>query len=191
MSLFGKSQRDAGTSDGLGARPLSAPRSAEEARKEPAVQSRPEPGGDTVANIGKSISIKGDLSGNEDLQIDGNVEGRIDLPSNQLTIGEDGKVKADIHAKAVIVVGHVHGNVSATERIEVQASGVVDGDVRAPRLVVQEGAVLNGAVEMGDAAKPAASASSHSSAARSGPTPAPGGGSSGETPKVAAGGGAA
>jgi cytoskeletal protein CcmA (bactofilin family) len=107
-------------------------------------------GGEDLANIGKSITIKGDLTGNEDLVIDGNVEGRIDLPNNQLTIGPEGKIKADIHAKAAIVVGHVTGNVSATERIEVQASGIVDGDVRAPRLVVQEGAVLNGAVEMSD-----------------------------------------
>jgi cytoskeletal protein CcmA (bactofilin family) len=108
-----------------------------------------------VANIGKSITIKGDLTGNEDLVIDGNIEGRIDLPNNQLTIGAEGKIKADIHAKSAVVVGHVSGNVSATERIEVQASGIVDGDVRAPRLVVQEGAVLNGAVEMGEVKRPA------------------------------------
>ena len=62
-----------------------------------------------MANIGKSITIKGDLSGNEDLQIDGTVEGRIDLPNNQLTIGAEGRVKAEVHAKAVIVVGHVTG----------------------------------------------------------------------------------
>jgi cytoskeletal protein CcmA (bactofilin family) len=111
-----------------------------------------------LANIGKSISIKGDLTGNEDLVIDGNIEGRIDLPNNQLTIGPEGKVKADIHAKSAVVVGHVSGNVSATERIEVQASGIVDGDVRSPRLVVQEGAVLNGAVEMGEVERPAAAA---------------------------------
>ena len=109
-----------------------------------------------MANIGKSITIKGDLTGNEDLVIDGNIEGRIDLPNNQLTIGAEGKIKADIHAKSAVVVGHVSGNVSATERIEVQASGIVDGDVRAPRLVVQEGAVLNGAVEMGEVKQPAA-----------------------------------
>jgi cytoskeletal protein CcmA (bactofilin family) len=107
-----------------------------------------------LANIGKSITIKGDLTGNEDLVIDGNIEGRIDLPNNQLTIGPEGKIKADVHAKSTVVVGHVTGNVSATERIEVQASGIVDGDVRAPRLVVQEGAVLNGAVEMGDVKRP-------------------------------------
>jgi cytoskeletal protein CcmA (bactofilin family) len=108
-----------------------------------------------LANIGKSITIKGDLTGNEDLVIDGNIEGRIDLPNNQLTIGPEGNIKADIHAKSAVVVGHVSGNVSATERIEVQASGIVDGDVRSPRLVVQEGAVLNGAVEMGEVKRPA------------------------------------
>jgi cytoskeletal protein CcmA (bactofilin family) len=105
-----------------------------------------------MANIGKSITIKGDLSGNEDLQIDGSVEGRIDLPNNQLTIGAEGRVKAEIHAKSVIVIGHVTGNLSAADRIHVEATGIVDGDVKAPRLVIQEGAMLNGAVEMGSAA---------------------------------------
>jgi cytoskeletal protein CcmA (bactofilin family) len=102
-----------------------------------------------MANIGKSITIKGDLTGNEDLEIEGTVEGRIDLPNNELTIGSEGNVKAEVHAKSVIVIGHVTGNVSAAERIEVQAAGIVDGDVKAPRLIVAEGAVLNGAVEMG------------------------------------------
>lgn len=101
-----------------------------------------------MANIGKSITIKGDLSGNEDLQIDGTVEGRIDLPNNQLTIGPEGRVKAEVHAKSMVVIGHVTGNLSAAERIQVEATGIVDGDVKAPRLVIQEGAMLNGAVEM-------------------------------------------
>lgn len=108
--------------------------------------------GGTMANIGKSITIKGDLTGEEDLVIEGNIEGRIDLPGNQLTIGANGEIKADVHGKTVVVIGHVKGNVSATERVEIQASGIVDGDVRAPKLVIAEGAVLNGAVEMGGAA---------------------------------------
>ena len=102
-----------------------------------------------MANIGKSITIKGDLSGNEDLQIDGSVEGRIDLPNNQLTIGAEGRVKAEVHAKSVVVIGHVTGNLSAADRIQVEANGIVDGDVKAPRLVIEEGARLNGSVEMG------------------------------------------
>ena len=159
MSLFGKSEKDALE------RPRSAPRgpgsrsvlaSGEETTHREMGDAAPRArGGEDLANIGKSITIKGDLTGNEDLVIDGNIEGRIDLPNNQLTIGSEGKIKADIHAKAAVVVGHVTGNVSATERIEVQASGVVDGDVRAPRLVVQEGAVLNGGVEMGEAKRQA------------------------------------
>jgi cytoskeletal protein CcmA (bactofilin family) len=121
-----------------------------------------------MANIGKSITIKGDLSGNEDLQIDGTVEGRIDLPNNQLTIGPEGRVKAEVHAKSVIVIGHVTGNLSAADRIQVEATGIVDGDVKAPRLVIQEGAMLNGAVEMsGGHGKPsvAAAPSPHAKAA--------------------------
>jgi len=111
-----------------------------------------------MANIGKSITIKGDLSGDEDLVIEGTVEGKIDLPNNQLTIGSNGNVRADVAAKSVVVVGRVAGNVSGTERVEIEATGSVEGDVRAPRLVVQEGAVLNGSVEMGpvkSAEKPA------------------------------------
>jgi cytoskeletal protein CcmA (bactofilin family) len=110
-----------------------------------------------MANIGKSITIKGDLSGNEDLQIDGNVEGRIDLPNNQLTIGPEGRVKAEVHAKSVVVVGHVTGNLAAAERIQVEATGIVDGDVKAPRLVIQEGAMVNGSVEMSTASSKSSS----------------------------------
>ena len=104
-----------------------------------------------MANIGKSISIKGDLSGNEDLVVEGSVEGRIELPNNQLTIGANGNVKADVSAKSVVVVGKVAGNVTGVERVQIEATGSVQGDVRTPRLVVQEGATLNGSVEMGPA----------------------------------------
>jgi cytoskeletal protein CcmA (bactofilin family) len=106
-------------------------------------------GGGDMANIGKSITLKGDLSGNEDLVIEGHIEGRVDLPNNQLTIGANGSCSAEVHAKTVVVVGKVTGNVSATERIEIQATGLVNGDVSAPRLVVAEGAVVNGSIEMG------------------------------------------
>ena len=101
-----------------------------------------------MATIGKSISIKGDLSGNEDLVLEGTVEGKVELPNNQLTVGANGVVKAEIQAKTVVVVGRVTGNIQGTDRIEIQATGVVDGDVSAPRLVVAEGAVLNGGIRM-------------------------------------------
>jgi len=135
-------------------------------------------GGGDMANIGKSIVIKGDLSGNEDLVIEGKVEGKVDLPNNRLTIGAGGQVHAQVHAKNVVVVGRVAGNVSAGERLEIQATGIVEGDVEAPRLVVAEGAVLNGSVKMsakGAAAQPRPSTSTGTStsalaAAGSGPS---------------------
>lgn len=133
-----------------------------------------------MANIGKSIVIKGDLSGNEDLVIEGKVEGKVDLPNNRLTIGAGGQVQAQVHAKNVVVIGRVAGNVSAGERLEIQATGIVEGDVESPRLVVAEGAVLNGSVKMsakGAAAQPrpstatSATASAPQSLAASGSPP--------------------
>ncbi len=102
-----------------------------------------------MANIGKAISIRGDLTGNEDMVIEGRVEGKVDLPNNQLTIGANGSVKAEIHAKGIVIVGHVVGNVIGLERVEIQATGRVEGDVTAPKLIVAEGAQLNGAIQMG------------------------------------------
>jgi cytoskeletal protein CcmA (bactofilin family) len=110
-----------------------------------------------MANIGKSISIKGDLTGNEDIAIEGRVEGKVDLPAGQLTIGANGTVKGEVNAKAVVVIGRVAGNVIGSERVEIQATGVVEGDVQSPKLVVAEGAQLNGAIKMGSGSKGAAS----------------------------------
>jgi len=118
-----------------------------------------------MANIGKSISIRGDLTGNEDMVIEGQVEGKVDLPNNQLTVGANGKVKAEIHAKGVVVVGHVEGNIFGLERIEIQATGRVEGDVTAPKLVVAEGAQLNGAIQMSQKGNRTAAASTETTEA--------------------------
>ena len=131
----------------------------------------PTHGGYDVANIGKSISIKGDLTGNEDIVVEGTVEGKIDLPNNQLTVGADGNVRAEVTAKAVVIVGKVAGNVHGTERVEIQATGVVDGDVSAPKLVVAEGAVVNGAIKMSN--KAGASSSTGAAGSTTGGTPSP------------------
>jgi cytoskeletal protein CcmA (bactofilin family) len=104
--------------------------------------------GAEMANIGKSITIKGDVTGDEDLVIEGNVEGRIELKNHHLTIGSNGHVKAEISAKQVTIVGRVAGNVVASERAEISETGTLDGDLIAPRLLVQEGAQLNGAITM-------------------------------------------
>ena len=142
MSLFGrKDEGESVTEAGTSVPPRTA--------APPSQSGRDRDGGSyRMANIGKSISIKGDLTGNEDLVLEGKVEGKVELPNNQLTVGANGVVKAEIQAKSVVVVGKVTGNIRGTERIEIQATGVVDGDVAAPRLVVAEGAVLNGAIQM-------------------------------------------
>lgn len=158
VSLFGKTPRDgeAPTPPPTGTRPASAPRgitttpSESFFRSEPARIQR-----EVMANIGKSITIKGDLSGEEDIQVEGTVEGRVDLPNNQFTVGPEGRVRAEIHAKLVVVIGQVNGNIVAAERLEVQATGVIHGDVKSPRLIVHEGAVINGSIEMSKAPAPA------------------------------------
>ncbi len=76
------------------------------------------------------------------------MDGGVQLANHQLTIGETARVQAQLYAKDVIVIGHVTGNITATERVEIQVNGVVEGDVHAPRLLVADGAVLNGTVEM-------------------------------------------
>ncbi len=142
MSLFSGKREDRDGTE-------SAARSVEPAPNPSGVRrERPNKEGSNVANIGKSISIRGDLTGNEDMVIEGQVEGKVDLPNNQLTVGANGNLKAEIHAKGVVVVGHVVGNVFGAERVEVQATGRVDGDVSAPKLVVAEGAQINGAIQM-------------------------------------------
>jgi cytoskeletal protein CcmA (bactofilin family) len=105
-----------------------------------------------MATIGQSIVFKGELTGEEDLEIEGQVDGIVHLANHQLTIGANGRLKAEIHAKSIVVIGQVTGNLSASERVEIQATGVVTGDVKAPRLNVQEGAVINGMIDMSSSA---------------------------------------
>jgi cytoskeletal protein CcmA (bactofilin family) len=99
-------------------------------------------------DLGKSVSIKGELSGSEDMTLYGQMEGRVSLPEHLLTVGPQAAVKADIAARAVVVKGAVTGNVTAAERLEIQSSGSVMGDVISPRLVIADGGSLQGKVEM-------------------------------------------
>lgn len=130
----------------------------------------PKPSGsDTVSNgisgpvgtIGKSVVIKGELSASEDLTIEGTVEGKVELKQNTLTIGSNGRIKASVFAKAVIVQGEVTGNISATEKIDIRDAGSVDGDLASPRVAIADGAHFRGSIDMqragvkpGDVAKP-------------------------------------
>jgi cytoskeletal protein CcmA (bactofilin family) len=101
-----------------------------------------------VVNIGKSVVIKGELNGSEDLTIEGQVEGKIELKDHALTIGPNGKIKAQIFAKSVIVLGEVTGNVSASEKVDIRDGGSVDGDIVSPRVAIAEGAHFRGSVDM-------------------------------------------
>ena len=99
-------------------------------------------------NIGKSVVIKGELNGSEDLTIEGQVEGKIELRQNVLTIGANGRIKAQVFAKAVIILGEVTGNVTATEKVDIRDNGSVDGDIASPRVAIAEGAHFRGAIDM-------------------------------------------
>ena len=99
-------------------------------------------------NIGKSVVIKGELSGSEDLTIEGHCEGRIELRENILTIGPNGKIRAEVFAKSVIVLGEVVGNVTASEKVDIRDNGSVDGDIVSPRVAIAEGAHFRGSVDM-------------------------------------------
>ena len=105
-----------------------------------------------MVNIGKSVVIKGELSGSEDLTIEGQVEGRIELKQNVLTIGPNGRIKAEIFAKSIVVQGEVHGNITASERADIRDNGSVDGDLSAPRIAIADGAHFRGSIDMQRAA---------------------------------------
>src|ERR1700745_757486 len=101
-----------------------------------------------IVNIGKSVVIKGELNGSEDLTIEGHVEGTIQLREHVLTIGPNGRIKAQVFAKAVIVLGEVTGNVTASEKVDIRDNGSVDGDIISPRVAIAEGAHFRGSVDM-------------------------------------------
>ena len=117
-----------------------------------------------IVNIGKSVVIKGELNGSEDLTIEGHVEGTIQLREHVLTIGPNGRIKAQVFAKSVIVLGEVTGNVTASDKVDIRDNGSVDGDIISPRVAIAEGAHFRGSVDMqrkggaAQAAKPAAPA---------------------------------
>lgn len=101
-----------------------------------------------LVNIGQSIQIKGELSGNEDLTVEGKVDGKIFLKDHNLTIGANGRITAEIQAKTVMVVGEVVGNITADDKVEIAATGSMRGDIVAPRVVLADGARFKGSIDM-------------------------------------------
>ena len=100
------------------------------------------------ANIGRTLVIKGEVSGAESLFIDGRVEGSISFPENRVTVGRNGTVAANINAKEVVIMGKVQGNVECADRLDIRSEGVLTGDVVTHRISVEEGAILKGGVEV-------------------------------------------
>jgi cytoskeletal protein CcmA (bactofilin family) len=120
----------------------------------------------TPARIGKSVIIRGEVKGSEDLIVDGHVEGTVSLSESRLTIGPNAQVAADLTAKDVLILGRVQGNVIASGRVELRSGCAVEGDIKALRLSVEDNAVFRGKVDLSQgAAKPQEAA-----------TPAPAGG---------------
>jgi cytoskeletal protein CcmA (bactofilin family) len=101
-----------------------------------------------VINIGKSVVIKGELNGSEDLTVEGSVEGKIELRDHVLTIGANGKIKAEVFAKVAIVLGEVIGNITASEKVDIRDNGSVDGNIVSPRVAIAEGSHFRGSVDM-------------------------------------------
>ena len=135
--MFERGKREEDSGQGFGtdaARSSSAPRATG--------------GSGESAVIGRSIHIDGDLRGEEDLRIEGDVSGTIQLRNNNLTVGQDGKIKADLYAKSIVVDGSVEGDLYGAERVSIRKSATVRGNVISPRVSLEEGARFKGSIEM-------------------------------------------
>jgi cytoskeletal protein CcmA (bactofilin family) len=120
--------------------------------------------------IGKSVVVRGELSGNEDLYLDGDLEGSITLTESRLTLGPNARVVANLNVRDLVILGNLKGNVHASGRIELRQSAVLNGDIVAARLSIEDSAVIKGHVELITA--PAATASTASPASAPKPTSA-------------------
>jgi cytoskeletal protein CcmA (bactofilin family) len=133
--------------------PVSGGSTFEAAR--PAASSVPgAPSGDQ-ATIGKSLVVKGELSGSESLYIDGKVEGAINLPGNRVTVGRNGQVAANISAREVVVLGKVRGNIQSSDRVDIRSEGSLTGDVVAARISIEDGAFFKGGIDITKPGAPA------------------------------------
>jgi cytoskeletal protein CcmA (bactofilin family) len=126
-----------------------------------------------AAAIGSSIKIVGDVTGDEDLTILGKIEGKIVLPKHSVTIGQSGRVKADIQAKFVSVAGEVHGNLVAAEQIVIRKTATMLGNLTAPRVGLEDGCRFRGSVEMEAPRQGASSSGASAQPATAKPEPAP------------------
>ena len=145
-----------------------APTPTFSAASEPAPASRPVATTTTAdqATIGKSLVIKGEVTGSESLYIDGRVEGSINLSGNRVTVGRNGVVSANINAREIVVLGKVRGNLTASDRVDIRSDGSLTGDVVAARISIEDGAFFKGGIDIrkagqkpnGEEVKPSAEA---------------------------------
>ena len=105
-------------------------------------------GGQSLAQIGKSLKLKGEITGSEDLYIDGEVEGTVELKGNSLTVGPNGNVHADVSARSITILGRLQGNVKVGERTEIRKTGSFGGELLTAQIVIEDGAVFRGSIDI-------------------------------------------
>jgi cytoskeletal protein CcmA (bactofilin family) len=135
------------------------------------------------ATIGRSVVIKGEVSGAESLYIDGRIEGTVNFADSRVSIGRNGVVIANVSAKEVVIMGKVTGNIQCTDRLDIRSEGSLTGDVVTPRICIEDGAVMKGAVEVRAAQQQAAQPQNEKSQPQSKPSEAA---KTGDSPKAAA-----
>jgi cytoskeletal protein CcmA (bactofilin family) len=121
------------------------------------------------ATIGKSLVIKGEVTGSESLYIDGRVEGSINLAGNRVTVGRNGVVAANINAREIVVLGKVRGNLTASDRVDIRSDGSLTGDVVAARISIEDGAFFKGGIDIRKGAQPGQKEETKSSSAAAEP----------------------
>jgi cytoskeletal protein CcmA (bactofilin family) len=130
------------------AAPKPAPRPVAPAPPPVTAPAAPARNGGSQAQIGKSLHVKGEISGSEDLYIDGEVEGTVELKNNSLTIGPNGNVHADVQAHSITILGKLRGNVRAGDKVEIRKTGSLEGDLAAARIIIEDGAVFRGSIDI-------------------------------------------
>lgn len=128
----------------------------------------PEPARSGSASIGKAVKINGQIFSKEDLYIDGDIEGTVELLENKLTVGPNGKVQASVRAREVVVLGHIQGNVEASDRLEIRKDARLIGDIKTSRIAVEDGAYFKGSI---DIVKPEPAKAQHQNAQNAAPSP--------------------
>ena len=145
-------------------KPASAPApSASQAKENVPVSTNPTPSHTATdsrgpAIIGKSVMIKGQIFSREDLTIDGEIDGSVELHEHRLTVGPNGKLQAGVKAREVVVLGTIHGNVEASDKIDIRKDAKLVGDIKTARIVIEDGAYFKGSIDIArpEVAKPAA-----------------------------------